>query len=173
MGLVAFGAPLLGCSSTTEGPPCDGPDDQEPNDTPAAARDLGTFTDDPDSSLRVDLTVHTTSDVDFFEFGVLDKGLGGDPIVTISAPAGYEVTAWFTCARGAVKSFTCLKGTEHDEPSVITAKGCQNEQPSGAVSLTVDCDADDDDDGTVLLRVKKLDPSNTCSSKFDFTLEVR
>ena len=171
--VVALALPFLGCSSTTEGPPCDGPDNQEPNESPSAARDLGTFTDDPDSSLKVDLTVHMASDVDFFEFGILDKGIGGDPIVTVSAPEGYEVTAWFTCKRGSVQTFTCLKGKEIDEPSVIAGKGCQNEQPSGAVSLTTDCDADENDDGTVLLRVKKLDTSNTCSTKFDFTLQVR
>lgn len=164
---------LLGCSSETAGPPCDTADKYEPNDSASAAKELGGFTDDPDSSLRVDVTVHTNSDVDFFKFRVTDQGFGGDPNVTISAPEGYEVTTWFSCTRGNVKTSTCIAGKEVDEPSVFAGKGCQNVQPSGAVSMTTDCDADDSDDGTVLLRVRRLDASNTCSSKFDFTLEVR
>src|SRR5690349_4123499 len=104
LGALAFAlaVPLLGCSSDTSGPPCDGPDKQEPNDTPSTAHDLGGFTDDPDSTLRIDMTVHTATDVDYFKFKVSDLGLGGDPIVTVSAPEGYEVTTWFTCTRGNV-----------------------------------------------------------------------
>jgi hypothetical protein len=170
--LVMGGAHLLGCSSDTEGPPCDGPDKQEPNDAPATARDLGNYTDDPNSSLRIDLTVHTTSDVDFFKFTVLDRGLGGDPIVTVSAPEGYEITTWLSCTRGNVKTFTCLRGKEVEDSAVVAGKGCQNEQPSGSVSSTTDCDGVDDDDGTVILRVRKLDTSNTCASAFNITLEV-
>jgi hypothetical protein len=169
-GLVAFASSA--CSSETSGPPCDTADKYEPNESANAAKDLGGFTDDPDSSLKVDLTVHLTSDVDFFKFNVADKGLGGDPIITISAPEGYEITTWFTCTRGSPKTFSCIRGKEVDEPSVIAGKGCQNEQPSGSVSSTTDCDADENDDGTVIMRVKKLDTSNTCSSKFDITIEV-
>jgi hypothetical protein len=172
VGLVVGGLHLFGCSSDTEGPPCDGPDKQEPNDTPATARDLGGFTDDPDSTLRVDMTVHTSSDVDFFKFKISDLGIGGDPIVTISGPEGYEITTWFTCTRGNVKSFTCTRGKEIDDSAVPGIKGCQNEQPNGSISSTTDCDADENDDGTMLLRVKKLDTSNICSSAFNITLEV-
>jgi hypothetical protein len=166
--------PLLttSCSSETSGPPCDTADKYEPNETASAAKDLGGFTDDPDSSLKVDLTAHVAGDVDFFRFKVTDEGFGGDPIVTISAPEGYELTTWFTCARGAPKTFTCLRGKEIEDPSVTAGKGCQNEQPSGSISSTTDCDADEDDDGEILLRVKKLDTSNVCSSKFDITIEV-
>jgi hypothetical protein len=170
--LLALGAVHFGCSSDSSGPPCDGPDKQEPNDTPATARDMGGFTDDPDSQLRIDMTVHTSSDVDFFKFKVTDQGIGGDPIVTVSAPTGYEITMWFTCTRGSVKTMSCISGKEIEEPSITGGKGCQNEQPNGSVSFTTDCDADDDDDGTVLLRVKKLDASNTCASAFNVTLEV-
>ena len=170
--LVALGVFHFGCSSESSGPPCDGPDKQEPNDTPATARDMGGFTDDPDSQLRIDMTVHTSSDVDFFKFKVTDQGLGGDPVVTVSAPTGYEVTTWFTCTRGAVATLMCISGKEVEDPAMPGVKGCQNEQPNGSVSSTTDCDADDDDDGTVLLRVKKLDASNTCASAFNVTLEV-
>lgn len=168
-GLLAFA--VAACSSTSEGAPCDGPDKQEPNDTPATARDMGSFTDEPDSSLRVDLTVHSNSDVDYLKFHVFDKGIGGDPIVTISAPEGYEITTWFTCDRGSPKTFTCMRGKEVTDPD-SAGKGCQNEQPSGSVSSTTDCDADSDDDGVVLVRVKKLDRSNVCSSAFNITIEV-
>ena len=170
--LLALGVVQLGCSSESSGPPCDGPDKQEPNDTPDTARDMGGFTDDPDSQLRIDMTVHTSSDVDFFKFKVSDLGIGGDPVVTVSAPVGYEVTTWFTCTRGNVKTMRCISGKEVDDSAVAGVKGCQNEQPSGSVSSTTDCDADGDDDGTVLLRVKKLDTSNTCSTAFNVTLEV-
>jgi hypothetical protein len=170
--LLAAVLPLYACSSDTSGPPCDGPDKQEPNDTPDTARDMGGFTDDPDSQLRIDMTVHTSSDVDFFKFKVSDRGIGGDPIVTISAPEGYEVTTWFTCTRGNVKTMSCIAGKEVEDSAVPGVKGCQNEQPNGSVSSTTDCDADENDDGTVLLRIKKLDTSNTCSTAFNVTLEV-
>jgi hypothetical protein len=172
VGLVAMSVFVDGCSSDTSGPPCDGPDKQEPNDTKDTARDMGSFTDEPDSKLQIDMTVHSSSDVDWFKFKVLDRGFGGDPIVTISAPEGYEVTTWFTCLQGSVKSFECRSSKEIDDPDFPGVKGCQNEQPSGAVTSTTDCDASEDDDGLMYLRVKKLDRSNTCASAFNVTLEV-
>jgi hypothetical protein len=172
VGLVAVTLFVNACASDTSGPPCDGPDKQEPNDSPSQARDIGSFTDDPDSKLQIDMTVHTSSDVDWFKFKVFDRGIGGDPIITVSAPEGYEVTTWFTCINGNVKTFSCMTGKEVDDPDVPGVKGCQNEQPNGSVSSSTDCDASSDDDGTVLLRVKKLDRSNTCASAFNVTLEV-
>jgi hypothetical protein len=172
VGAFAFVLLFPACSSDTEGPPCDSADKYEPNETASAAKDLGGFTDDPNSSLRVDLTTHQAGDVDFLKFKVTDQGIGGDPVVTVSAPEGYEITTWFTCARGNVKTMICTSGKEIEDPALPGVKGCQNEQPSGSVTSTTDCDADDDDDGTILLRVKKLDTSNTCSTAFNITLEV-
>jgi hypothetical protein len=170
VGLVAFGA--FACSSTTEGAPCDGPDKYEPNDSPSAARDLGNFTDDPDSTMHLDLTLPGGTDVDFFRFKVLDRGFGGNPIVTVSAPEGYEVTTWFTCTSGSPVNFSCSRGKENDEPSVTSSTGCINIQPSGSVSSSTDCSGTDTDDGTVLLRVRRLDTSNQCASAFNITIEV-
>lgn len=168
MGLVAFG--MCACSSTAEGEPCDGPDKYEPNDSPSAAKDLGDFTDDPDSNQSLDLTVPGGNDVDFFRFRVFDKGIGGDPIVTVNGPEGYEITTWFTCSRGSPVNFSCSRGKEIDDPA--SGKGCQNVQPNGSVSSSVDCDADSDDDGTVLVQVRRLDTSSTCGSKYNISIEV-
>lgn len=172
LGVFASVSLFPACSSETEGPPCDSADKYEPNDSASAAKDLGGFTDDPDSSLRVDLTTHQAGDVDFFKFKITDQGIGGDPIVTISAPEGYELTTWFTCARGNVKTMVCTRGKEVEEPAVTAGKGCQNEQPNGSISSTTDCDDGDDDDGEILLRVRKLDTSSTCTSAFNITIEV-
>src|SRR5689334_21241806 len=79
---------LLASSSETSGPPCD-PDKYEPNDTPSSAKDLGSFTDDPDSDQSLNVAITRGSDVDFFRLDVKDRGIGGDPVVTVNAPEGY------------------------------------------------------------------------------------
>lgn len=161
---------LVGCSSTTAGPPCN-PDDREPNDSPDQARDLGDFTDDPDSSQPLTLTITSGGDQDFFRFRVFDKGLGGDPVVTVSAPEGYEVTTWFSCTRGAPKSFACSRGKAVTETDILPVEGCQNVQPSGSVSSSTDCDADSNDDGTVLVRIRRIDTSAACTD-YSVNIEV-
>lgn len=158
------------CSSTTEGPRCD-PDKYEPNDTPAAAKDLGDFTDDPDSSQALTLSITSGSDVDFFRLRAKDRGLGGDPVVTVSAPEGYEVTTWFTCATGSPVNFACSRGEEVTEKDLAPGPGCKSLAPSASVSSSTDCDTTSDDDGTVLIRVRRLDTSAACSN-YDVSVEV-
>lgn len=169
--LCATIATVTGCSSTTSGPPCD-PDKYEGNDTPQAAKDLGDFTDDPNSKDNLVLSITTGSDVDFFRLRVKDRGLGGDPVVTVSAPEGYEVTTWFTCATGTPeKGFACSRGSEVTEPDVAPGPGCTSVAPSASVSSSTDCSGTSDDDGTVLVRIRRLDKAQTCSN-YDVTIEV-
>jgi hypothetical protein len=159
------------CSSSTSGPPCD-PDKYEGNDTPATAKDLGEFTDDPDSKTNLVLSITTGSDVDFFRLRAKDRGLGGDPIVTVSAPEGYEVTTWFTCTTGTPQpNFECGRGSVVTEKDVAPGPGCMSEAPSASVTSVTDCDGTSDDDGTVLIRIRRLDKAQSCSN-YDITIEV-
>jgi len=162
---VAVAAGLLvACSSETSGPPCD-PDKYEPNDTPSSAKDLGSFTDDPDSDQSLELSITSGSDVDFFRLDVKDRGIGGDPVVTVNAPEGYEVTTWFSCLTGNPPSdFACSRGETVTEKDIRPTPGCKTIAPSGSVVSSTDCSGTSDDDGTVLVRVRRIDTGQTCSN---------
>lgn len=164
-------AASAGCSSTTSGPPCD-PDEYEGNDTPDAAKDLGEFTDDPDSSQRLTLSITSGSDVDFFRLRARDRGLGGDPIVTVSGPEGYEITTWFSCASGSPQpNFECGRGEVVTEGDVSPGPGCKSVAPSASVTSVTDCSGTSDDDGTVLIRVRRADASPSCTN-YEITIEI-
>lgn len=153
------------CSSTTRGT-C-GPDDYESNDTPETARALGEMTDDPDSKKDLSLTVTSAQDEDFFRFNVFDRGLGGDPVVRVAAPPGFTVTTWFACASGAA-SVVCTQGGRGEPYGGVA--GCASLAPSSTVESTTDCSGTSDDDGIVLVRVRRAESATRCEA---YRLQIR
>jgi hypothetical protein len=142
----------------------------EPNDTPTSALGLGEMTDSPNSTKKVRLLLDTSSDEDFFEVDVKDRGVGGDPQITVSAPAGYEVTTWFTCLTGTTEVHSCRHGDTFEDTSVLPGKACISVAPSASVTSTTDCSGTSDDDGTLLIRVRRKD--GPVCSEFEMTIEV-
>jgi hypothetical protein len=164
---------LVGCSGSSGGgsstsacPRGEG----EPNDTPTSAVHLGEMADSPNSTKKTRLLLDSSSDEDFFDVDVKDRGLGGDPEITVSIPGDYEVTTWFTCLTGTTELHSCRHGDTFEDTSVAPGKACISVVPSGSVTSTTGCTDTDDDHGTLLIRVRRK--SGAVCSEFEMTIEV-
>ncbi len=151
--------------------PCD--DAYEPNDAPEAPTDLGSLTDDPDSSKGfADGSLHDEADVDFFVFKVRDTGFGGNPKVTITATPQIfgqeiEVAMWPRC-DSVSPGHTVAVG----EADATYGKGCVSTGAASTTScaMTMECSGTDNDHTTVLARVRPKKLSPVCAG---YSLQIR
>lgn len=168
-------------------------DEYEPNDDAASASELAPMQDDPNSMMDVvDSTFHTDRDEDWFRVRVRDTGLGGDPVITVTATSNVDVTAWFACNGERSEGLECSIGSETSarlDDARPFLRGCQGadtgpeldedgREISGsggrAVQLTTDCSGTTSDDGELYVRVaplSALSDSSTCSYALRITVE--
>lgn len=180
--VVGCGAVIVvACSSTNTGgtsappPPCV-VDATEPNETFLTKTNLGTIHDDdivgtkPEASpTKIDkyFSIHTATDVDWYEVDVGDTGIGGNPQIEVMIDKGFAATALWACTAGKTTAVVCGVGTKVDhDPDIADAQGCELVQPpssgtSPQTSIMVECDGSDDS-GRLFLRVKSLAPADTC-----------
>jgi hypothetical protein len=157
-------------ASCTSGHVCDVADDaMEPNQTAAAARDLGTFDDADDAGRTVaGLNIAENMDEDWFKFRVIDGFDAGNPHVHVGLSlnsgvlaANHELTVWFRCDAGdAGTQISCGEaGTAYatnNSGDATLGTGCSvNAKNIVWAEFTASCNGTDDN-GTVYARVRKL-----------------
>lgn len=96
----------------------------EPNDTEETAADLGELTDYPDSHRSITSSVHTASDEDWYRVHIADRGLGGNPEISVGVPSGFDVTTWFVRDGGHTSTQVCAFGAA-DYVRVGSVDGCR------------------------------------------------
>ena len=147
-----------------------GPDDQEPNDSIAAARDLGDFNDVDNETLDLDNLSIGNGDEDWFRFHITDGFDGGNPIALIQARrpspssllSDHELTVWFAC-----DSMNANTVAECGEASTIRDTNSQNHPTLGRgcsvnarqviwAQIQPNCTSAADS-GTITIRIRKLD----------------
>ena len=158
---------LEGCSAASKGneapPPC-GSDESELNDDGRSASTYPEMADNPDSTQKRELTLHSETDVDFVDVKVNDTGLGGNPTIAVSvSPSGFEVATRFTCANAKTQ---CVVGKSVEDPDLGTA--CTSD--STGVRITTECDGSTDS-GSLRIRVRRVAPRTTCD-RYTLTISV-
>lgn len=148
-------------------------DDDEPDDTLQSTAFIGEIQDDPTPGSQTPTEVHrdvsldTTSDVDWYRVTVHDTGAGGDPIVRVMVGEGMEATVWFQCGTGSAVTSICQLGSEVVGDPDDASKGCNTIESNGApaqLTMTTDCANTDTDDGDALIRVRRTTATAACTS---------
>ncbi len=145
--------------------PCE-PDEHEGNDTQEEAADLGPISD-AGNEVGLQLTLHHQGDEDWFTFLVTDGGIDGNPEVRIKADgdAELELAVTFACSGDPTEFFSCSGSANGEE-------GCAARGTSPALGFAYDCEGsffDSTDNGTVVLRVTRLDTPESCAA---YDLEI-
>jgi hypothetical protein len=143
----------VSCGKCDTGTPCT--DKDEPNETNAAAKDLGTLKDSPDSSAVVDALTAGDGDEDWFSMTVTDSGLDGNPVVDVSATGNLEIGVFFVCDSGGDGSY-CPDGDTQDN---TIGKGCRGTHD---VVLDASCSGLTDS-GKAFVRVRKTASDGACT----------
>jgi hypothetical protein len=179
--LLVTGAVLVaGCSSTTSGsPPVDRTpcaiDSYEANETAPARKNLGTLQDDAvagetrqfPTELDLPLSLHTASDVDWYDVDVLDRGANGNPSIRVMTGAGTEATAFWDCSTGTTKAVACGLGTAVSNDPDLVGRGCLTPPASSAdvppqLTMEIECDGTSTDNGTLHIRVRRTTGTDAC-----------
>jgi len=131
-----------GAGATSAPPPCV-VDTTEPNETFLTKTQLGSIHDDdvvgtkPEASPnKIDkyFSIHTPTDVDWYEVDVNDTGIGGNPQIEVMVDNGFAATALWTCI-GKTTAVVCGVGTKVDhDPDIGDAQGCELVQPPSSGS---------------------------------------
>ena len=164
MRVLLFATAVLS-ASLVAGCGCD-EDDAEPNDTQATATDLGVLEDGSDDVVTEDYTL-TATDTDFFQFTVLDTGLGGNPTIDVSVTGNgtedFYVVAAMPCA------ISCYTGAPDD--SLGTGSGCVSPAGRPSVRLGIECDGTSEDGGTATVQVLRQGAATECVD-YELTVSV-
>jgi hypothetical protein len=164
------------------------PDSHEPNESNRTVTSSGSVSDDPDEPITdatLNGTFHTSSDVDWFRFDIVDEefGDGTNPNIYITlsgVPAGseYEMVGFFD-ARDCdlTDNLTdCAEGADDSSLANDTdqARGCRTTSTGAdaSVRLLTECDWDTDEHGTLWIRVRALSMGAACGG-YTVTLDVR
>lgn len=150
-----------GCGGTVNCGPCTtgcSPDAKEPNDSKAAATDLGTASDNPNTIKTEASLASSDGDEDWFKLRVTDGGFGGNPTITatVTGATGLEVVVFHVCDSQPDYSYCDDGGTQDNS----VGKGCRG---TGKIALKTDCSGLDET-GTTYVRVRKLASNGKCES---------
>lgn len=154
----------------------------EPNDSEETAEDLGELSDEPSSARVITSSVHTSIDRDWYRVHIADRGLGGNPEVSVLVSSGFEVTTWFVCDDRHTATSECSHGSS-DYARIGGVEGCRGdalEAPSGETSVsadtmassTTDCSGTSSDDGVLYIRVERTASAGSVCT-YDLTIRVR
>ncbi len=154
----------------------------EPNDSEETAEDLGELSDEPSSGRVITSSVHTSIDRDWYRVHVADRGLGGNPEVSVLVSSGFEVTTWFVCGDRHTATSECSHGSS-DYARVGGVEGCRGnalEGPSGEIdvsadtmaSSTTDCSGTSSDDGDLYIRVERTASAGSVCT-YDLSIRVK
>jgi hypothetical protein len=137
----------------------------EPNERDLDAFMLGTFPDQPDTTMTFDMfALQTAEDVDFYRVNVVDSAMA-NPVIRVelaNIPAGsdFQLGAWFRCDAGG-DATRCDAGT--DDTS-FGPRGCISEATGTMperVQLQTFCDTTSET-GHVIIRVQAAAWMNAC-----------
>ncbi len=123
--------------------------------------------DDPDSTQKRELTIHSQNDVDFIDLKINDTGLGGNPTINVTvSPEGFEVTMRLSCSDAQVQ---CIAGKEVQDPELGTA--CTSVAGAGPANVrsTTECNGTSNDGGPLRIRIRRVNAKATCDR---YTLTV-
>jgi len=142
-------------------------DSREPNDTRAAARNLGSISDrDSYPYATFTANLYPDGDEDWYRYYISDDvfGLIYPRVGLSNIPAGsdYDLCAYFQCPSGST-SASCETGTYSTFEGL---PGCCSRAAGAAsesVRLNPDCSGSDDS-GTVYVRVWRYSGTPTCAS---------
>ena len=172
----------------TAGTSCSCPSDtNEPNNNFSSATDLGSFTDDPDSSWFENFSIHTDSDEDWFIFNVQDTGFSGNPHISVwlnpmdpedpsqwnegSDESDYELIVWYSCNNGG-NEHSCEDGfVSTDLSHGFSCWDPGNYQYYPGVRLGTECSGTTDESGTAVVMVRKQYRHGYCDS-YDLSISV-
>lgn len=175
VGFLLAGACSMNSTGDSSPPPCV-VDAIEPNDGPTARVNLGSIQDDdaPGQSapspkvIRKELSLHTESDVDWFDVDVRDTGLGGNPSLSVIGGDGTSVTAWWDCTSGKTESVVCGLGEAVTDDPELAGRGCKSQPASNGappqLTMQIECAGTSSDDGTLHIRVVRDGAASACSS---------
>jgi hypothetical protein len=144
-------------------------DGLETNNTRDSATDLGSFNDADNKERTVgNLTIHETTDYDYFKFRVVDGFDGNNPDVRVDLhrpttlgwlESSHELSVWFKCDSGGDSSVTCGEwytdtGTNTLNDATM-GKGCSvNARYVPYAQFEANCSGTNDS-GTAYVRVRK------------------
>lgn len=147
-----------GGGGTGGGAPCIDTGPGEPNDSEAAASNLGSATDCDGTGGTVSGVLAGTGDVDWYLYRATDEiGCSVDPSRTFSPPGGARLCKFAQCTGGGAADVTCQLGSS-PATSPSGRPGCCHTQ---SFSIDIDCSGVDDD-AQIYLRVDR--PVNVCTA---------
>jgi hypothetical protein len=136
---------------------CNAPDVGEPNESQAAANDLGSITDSDGSGETFCAALKGAGDIDWYTYSGTDVAFAEvDPTRGANAQASVRLCAYFECKTGT-PSLECLTGDTDLAPG--GQQGCCIfPSPSSLNPFTVDfdCVGTGDDDATVWIKVENI-----------------
>ncbi len=153
---------------------CDcGRDMHEANESESAAARIGTFTDEPRTSMTLStLNLHSASDEDWLRFAVENRRslLGDNPHVRVTLrdiPAGsdYDLGVWYVGVGSCDEAVEIMAGRADNTigaGAVSTAAGSADD----VVEFLVDCLGafSSDENGTIWVRVHSATWADTCAN---------
>jgi hypothetical protein len=150
MGGTAGTAGAAGTAGTGGSVTCaDDETEEEPNDSEATARDLGTINDDDDKGASFTGVLNGADDADWYKYhGVDNFPYTVDPTRTVSFMMAARICKYAQCENDSDPSVTCPGSTTTDT-SPDGRKGCCG---SGGFSIGIDCTGMDDN-ATVYIRI--------------------
>lgn len=164
--LVFAGLSLVACERTDRDRvrPC-GTDDEEPNNLPGNAWDLGSFADEPNSSRERTGTIHTASDADWYRATIYRRGLGTEPLLTVVAPADVAIIAYHSCVGGGAP-VDCVWGRPITDENGM---GCESvDGAESVIRMATHCSGEQ---SNIVFRVTSKAQSGECR-KYDVRLEA-
>ncbi len=164
-------------------------DAHESNNTRTSAVDLGSFNDFDNKERTIEnLTVHETTDYDYFKFRVVDGFDGNNPDVRVSLrrtatslgwlASSHELSVWFKCDSGDDGvEVTCGEWYTESATNTISdatmGKGCT---VSGTYVPFAEFEANcsgTNDSGTAYVRAKKKTGLFPRGDKYDLFISVK
>lgn len=164
--LVVTGFSLAACERADRDRvrPC-GYDDEEPNNLPGNAWDLGSFADEPNSSRERTGTIHTASDADWYRATIYRRGLGTEPLLTVVTPADVSIIAYHSCVGGGAP-VDCVWGRPITDENGM---GCESvDGAESVVRMATHCNGEQ---SNIVFRVASKAQSGECR-KYDVRFEV-